>query len=365
MKYTKFHLDKTTKQYKIQIINSLKLITMKKFLFFAASAIALFASCQKTEVNYEGNPQEISFFAVNQTATKAPVEGNAFPVDYNMQVAAYLAAGDGVAVGGANYFDGVTFAHGGTYWAGGKYWPVSAATLNFLAVAPQVNSVVTTEFDGTTVVSESTTTVAGNSTAATQYDVMYAVARKEKTAGSAPGAVDAVFKHAYSWLDFKFKVSNTETGAPTIKINSVTVYDVATDGTLTVAVTNATSSTVEMTATPSWSATGVSTGIAVPEKTATGVLTKTDNLTNTLTEYYKGLLLVPEKPMSKFVIDYTTTLGGDVHNFTYTYTPATALTWDAGKKYTYEITMTLSQIEVTPSVTDWDVTTPATPVPLG
>lgn len=335
---------------------------MKRFLFFAASAIALFASCQKTVVNYEGTPQEISFFAVNKGATKAPVESEDFPEDYNMQVAAYLAAGDGVTAD--DYFDGVTFEKGTTYWAGGKYWPVSAATLNFLAVAPQVNSVVTTEFDGTTVVSESTTTVVGNSIATTQYDVMYAVARKAKTAGSAPGAVAAVFKHAYSWLDFKFKVSNTETGAPTIKINSVTVYDVATDGTLTVAVTNATDPTAEMTATPSWSATGVSTGIAVPEKTATGVLTKTDNLTNTLTEYYKGLLLVPEKPMSKFVIDYTTTLGTDVHNFTYTYTPATAPTWAAGKKYTYEITMTLSQIEVNPSVTDWDPQI-STEVPLG
>ena len=51
---------------------------MKKVLFFATCAIALLAGCQKTEINYDGEPQEIAFFAVNKTATKAPVTGTAF-----------------------------------------------------------------------------------------------------------------------------------------------------------------------------------------------------------------------------------------------------------------------------------------------
>jgi hypothetical protein len=78
---------------------------MKKFLFFAASAIALFASCQKTEINYQNGPQEIALFAVNKTATKAPVANNVFLNDDNMDVVAYLSAGDGVATGGSIFFD--------------------------------------------------------------------------------------------------------------------------------------------------------------------------------------------------------------------------------------------------------------------
>ena len=116
---------------------------MKKVLCFAAAAMALFAACQKTTVVYDnGGQQEIAFFAVNKTATKAPVSNTTFPETYAMQVAAYLADGDGVATGGRNYFNGTTFTkpNDGTYWTGGQFWPLSAATLNFIAVAPEVAS---------------------------------------------------------------------------------------------------------------------------------------------------------------------------------------------------------------------------------
>lgn len=356
---------------------------MKKVLCFAAAALTLFAACQKTTVVYDNSePQEIAVFAVNKTATKAPVAGAIFPTDYNMQVAAYLAAGDDVVTSG-DYFDGTTFTKGTgqTNWAGGKYWPVSAATLNFLAVAPQVEAsataaedetagaTITTVFGtiptataaeggdetpkATNYVSKSVTTVTNNDV--NQYDVMYAVERATKGAGSAPSTVGMTFNHAYAWLDFKFSKTNNETGAPTIKINSVTVNGVATDGTLTVTVSNYNATEGDFTASQSWTSSVDSDGIVVPAVTDTDqILTNDENLNTTPTQYYNGLLLIPEHPMTSFVINYTTTVGGMDHTFNYTYTAPSTLTWTAGYKYTYDIKMSFSQIEVSPSVSTWE-----------
>ena len=83
---------------------------MKRFLFFAASAIALFASCQKTVVNYEGTPQEIAVFAVNKVATKAPVVGTTFDSDDQLRVSAYLAAeDDNNTANVGSYFENILF----------------------------------------------------------------------------------------------------------------------------------------------------------------------------------------------------------------------------------------------------------------
>lgn len=312
---------------------------MKKVLFFAVSAMFCLAACNKSEVVYDTQPQEISLLAVNKVATKAAVETAEFPTGWTMKVAAYLAAGDGVDAG-RDYFTGTNFAKNGTYWTGGKYWPISAATLNFLAVAPEVTGKVVT--NATSAASSSTTTVTGNEVYATQYDVMYAVGRGSKDAGTAPSAgVDMVFKHAYCLLDFWFKT--TLTPAPTIIINSITVNDVACNGTLTVTPANANSPSETLSANHTWSGYTPDTDIVVPTDG------NTFTLNTTLTRYNKGLMLIPNDPMASFTINYTI----DGQEFDYVYTPTPAVTWDAGTKYTYNITMTPALIQVNPSVTTW------------
>ena len=308
---------------------------MKRFLFFAAAATMFFAACQKTVVVYDNpDPQEISFLAVNKTATKAPVEGTAF-THGNMQVSAFLAAGDGVTTG-RDYFKDVTFT-GSTTFTGGQYWPISAATLNFLAVAPEVTG-VTTDFNATNAASGSTTTVTDNLT--NQHDVMYSVTRKNKTAGSAPENVSMTFHHAYAWLDFTFKKS---AGAPEITINKITVNDVACDGTLTVTVSNAGSSSAVLSTVQDWDG-FTPADLEVPAPTSPFNLTESD------VEYNKGILLIPEKSMESFVINYT--IAGQT--FDYTYTPNPAVTWQHGKRYVYNISMNPSAITIVPDVEAWD-----------
>ena len=314
---------------------------MKKFFLIAASALMVFASCSKVNINYEndGQPQEIGVFAVNKNMVKGAVSDGTFPTNYVMMVSSYLAAGDGTA--GA-YFSNKEFTGSNRIWTGGQYWPVSAATLNFLAVAPQVTSAVTTSITDAGI---ATVTVASNET--NQYDVMYAVGQANKEAGVAPNAnVSMLFKHALSWINFNFKTTNDASDVA-IKINSVTINGATVNGTLTVTSTAYTSTNAQE-ARASWNATASQSGIAVPGAPAEF----------TLNSVYKtfgdGLLVVPAKA-TNFVINYTITPnGGTPQTFNYTHTLND--TWAMAKKYTYNVSIALTEITIAPSVDPWDDT---------
>lgn len=61
----------------------------------------------------------------------------------------------------------------------------------------------------------------------------------------------------------------------------------------------------------------------------------------------------------KFVINYTVTVGNDSQTYNYTYSTEDKLLWEAGKKYTYNISIGLNQIEINPTVDNtWESSTP-------
>lgn len=313
---------------------------MKKIFLIAASAMMVFASCTKVNINYEndGQPQEIGVFAVNKNMVKGAVSNEGtFPENYVMMVSSYLAAGDGTA--GA-YFSNKEFTGSNSIWTGGQYWPVSAATLNFLAVAPEVASAVTTAISDEGV---ATVTVQSNET--NQYDVMYAVGQASKEAGVAPDAdVDMLFKHALSWINFKFKTTNPS--GVTIKINSVTINGATVNGTLKVTST-AYKSTGAQAATASWNATASQSGIDVPGAA------ENFTLDSDYKTFGNGLLVVPAKA-TNFVIKYTITpTNGTPQTFNYTHTLTETDTWAMAKNYTYNVSITLTEITIAPSVDPW------------
>ena len=55
---------------------------------------------------------------------------------------------------------------------------------------------------------------------------------------------------------------------------------------------------------------------------------------------------------TNFVINYSVTVGNDTHTYDYTY--STNLTWEMGKKYNYNISMGLQEIQINPSVQLWN-----------
>lgn len=312
---------------------------MKKFFFMAAAATALFAACNKTEVVYTDGPQEIAMFAVSNTATKAPVTGTAYPDD-NMQVAAYLASGTA-----GNYFGQTKFVKGSGTYVGSpaQYWPVTDATINFLAVSEAKTPAVTTiTFDATTPASAAKVVLADNSSA--QYDLMYAAGQGVKTS-STPEAVDMVFKHALSWICFEVKA----TGADKITVKSITLNGAVYNGTLDLtnneyAKTTAYES-VNASVAPSWSSKGGAKDVLVSDANYL--------CTDSYVSYGTGLLVVPNAATTAgFTIVYSTG-AGDI-TYTANFTKPTE-GWVAGKKYTYQIGFgALAQIEINPTVTDWD-----------
>ena len=326
---------------------------MKKVLCFAAAAMAIFASCQKTEVVYNNDgPQEIGIFAVNKVATKAPVVDNTFLEGDDMAVAAYLVSGDGVTKG--NFFDETKFQKGsGTTWTGGRYWPISTATISFLAVTEIGGGVDKTESVFTTA-NKAVVTLSGNNVY-NQNDLMYAAAQVTRTQGDAYPAVGMVFNHALSWIDFEVK-TNLASDQATVKVNSITLNQVGTDGKLTV-----TNSKYALEAAPELTAVWDITGIIkvnrmVPKVDKSENPAEVMTLNTTPQRYGNGILVVPGGSSTGFTINYTLIQEDNTQqtfNYTHTFTPAP--TWQMAHKYTYQISINLSEIEVAPSVTPWDV----------
>ena len=201
---------------------------MKKLFVFAASAMLGFASCADNEVVYDdATPQEIGLFPVANTMTRTAIADETFSHG-NMAVAAYLAAGSTTA---GNYFGKTIFSGSEDAYVGAQYWPIQTTTLNFLAVAPETEDQVTSEFDTTTPASEVVVTVTNNHQ--NQNDVMYAAAQGTKTVNATPGPVGMVFKHALAWVNFAFKKGDN-TDNYTITINSIKLQGATYDGELTV-----------------------------------------------------------------------------------------------------------------------------------
>ena len=333
---------------------------MKRFFFLAVAATAMLAACNKTEVVPTGGPQEISFVAVNKVATKVPVTGNQFLVNDNMAVAAYIV--DGTTP--ANFFGYTLFEKeaGATYWTGqpARYWPLTTSTINFLAVTEKGGNVdkTTVEFDETTPASKAVVTLAGNDTN-DQNDLMYAAGTGRHVQGNKYDAVSMVFKHALAWINFQIKTSTPAYDADakegcTIKVNSITLNEAVFNGTLTLGNsqcwTDVANNTGEVTAT--W-APGAKVNLAVPRADGT---TTADGVTLTAEEqlFGNGLLVVPDGYAKSFTINYTLTQSDNTANtYNYTYT-LPAGTWQMAKKYFYNINITLTEIEVKPSVTEWD-----------
>lgn len=297
----------------------------------AASAMMIFASCSKTEVVYQDqDPQEIGFFSIVKKQTKAAIPDDEF-THSNMVVAASIS--DSEAIEEGVYFGKTVFSPVGGYFTGGKYWPIQPATLNFLAVAPEVEAQVVTTFPNGA--ASATVVVTDNETH--QHDVMYATAEARKENNVAPTAVGMQFNHALAWVFFEFKGDNN------VKVNSIAV-NARCNGKLTI--NNGQSLSIN------WdnAETTPQDVVNVPGAGNGVVLTTVEQ------SFGNGLLVVPGTGV-KFTISYTITDpdGQTSHNYTYDYGDGDGenVEWAAGKKYTYSISMNVNEIRIDPTVNTW------------
>ena len=334
---------------------------MKRFFLLAAAATAMLAACNKTEIVPTGDVQEIAFTAVNKVATKTPVDGTAFSDYDNMAVAAYIVEGTT-----PNDFFGYTLFEkkADLIWSGNpaRYWPLTTSKINFLAVTEKGGNVdnTTVEFPQINYASAATVTLSNNAVWS-QNDLMFAAGQGTHTQGEAYNAVPMIFKHALAWVNFTVK---TPTTGCTIEVNSITLNSAVFNGTL--ALNNTQFNTTETVSTDNigaiWTCEDAES-MKVPNAAGNGAAAKV-TLTNEAQLFGNGLLVVPAGYAGSFTINYTLTQSDNTANtYDYIYN-LPAGTWEMAKKYFYNINISLSEIEVTPSITDWVETNTSTGVEL-
>lgn len=350
----------------------------KSLILFSLAALAL-VSCAKVTDQYVGAPEshEIAFQALSQPSTKAAIQSAVFPTSNTMEIAAYQSA----PATASNYFTKMTFSKDGDVWTGGdspKYWPLSPATLNFFAVsgAGLTNTHITIADDLATASVAYTT--ANSYSATTQSDIMYAFNRGSVTQtgntlsfnGALP--VGMVFNHALALINFQIKAADDASTA--ISIYKIELNGARYTGTLAITNTNAATVGDAWSAQLDWTPGDVVDNVIVPNigNTESPVSLTTSYVpANTTTSSAEGnawaaLMVIPKQQKAVSPESYGFTTFKIYYKFnnkdyTYVYAPGgytgetpNLTVVEAGKKYTYQISMQLHEITVAPSVTQWD-----------
>lgn len=329
---------------------------MKKFFFLAVAVTAMLTACSKTEIVSTEECQEIGFTAVNKIATRTPVAGEQFRESDNMAVAAYIV--DGSETDG-DFFGKTSFTKSGTYWTGNpaRYWPLSSSVINFLAVTENGGDVSgKTNISFPSPYTHIANVQLSNNACLNQTDLMYAACQGSHNQGGVYSEVDMVFKHALSWINFRFSTTNTTDY--TIQVNSVKLDGASYDGNLTL--TNDAYNTVSPAPTTAavdavWTPATSADDVFVPNTAGSA---KADALVlgSQPALFGNGLLVVPGYATS-FTINYTLIQGdGTANTFDYKYNLPSGGSWKMAMKYFYNISITLHEIEIEPTVTQWGET---------
>lgn len=343
-----------------------------------AAAVLTLASCQKNLHTVQAPDAQFQHEIALKSATgltKSASNGTSFPVGYDMLVSAYRnvdasVAGEDVA---ANYFKGIHFAKVAekTVWKEGKYWPLSG-NLDFLCIASAGlntagNGIVPTcAWDSDNVASEVVVTVPDNSV---KFDDLLYGAANAQTYVAAGNPV--VFKHAMAAVVFtaKSNVAYDNTKNTGITIDKITIDNAKYGGTLTVTNGGAAAGSGNLTA--AWSALGsqkdhiqarvwntANLGTNSSESALSALNLTATSATLAAKPFGEAYVILPAQPAAKFTVTYTIHNGKDAsgsalnNQMQYQYTPA-AGNWDMAKKYVYDINITLNEITIAPSVTNW------------
>lgn len=325
---------------------------MKK-IFLALAAVAALAACSKSEVEYEATG-EIGFVPFTENMTKSMMTGTTFETSEEFNLWAYykpVAPGD-LATWLADpseaqkYIDEKTFSYREdlTKW-GGKanpyFWP-KTGSLVFVGYYPtdKANS-ISHDLETNTM---TFTDIPQSRVAETGFseDLMYF----NMTPSYASNDVEAVFKHALSWISVILVKDSQTSDAATITVEKVEFTEILPTGDATVVGTNDIV----------WVADGTAAVVDILE--GKEVVLKAGNTTQ---EAYEPLF-IPQSMTGNLVITYTIT-SNDGSEFQEVKTIAlsgmkdsndNALTsWDAAKHYTYTITIGTTEILVEPSVKIW------------
>lgn len=355
---------------------------MKKNLLLIPVAALAFAACTNETTEYVGDtPQakEISFSPIAKPTTRTSstshlaISDATFPTTIDMMVTAYDVTRNRDFFTATNYKHGYANStsspgNGQGYWGGetARYWPLSAAYINFLAIANANDDNATgvtwgAPSSSTSPYASKVVVVQGDNYAydTKQHDFLYAIGKGEVSQnGNAlifPSKVDMTFKHAQSYLVFRVKAADAPSCA--IKIKNIEIYGAHFAGTATITHTNYNANNGQNT-TLYWDPVTQTNAYKSVLDNQTAFADEGTSYTLTQDFAQKGQIIVVPKmsaadtyttgAITKFKITYYL----DSKEYEYEYTPAST-TLQAGYKYTYDITFKLHEIFINPAVTQW------------
>ena len=352
---------------------------MKKVLFLAVVSLAA-ASCLKNEAFVVETPQELTFKAVSNVATKADaqLEGTLLNEDYRIYASATQRKADGT-VENASYFTDKPFATpdspvtaASTYHAmelvedvwqqSPIYWPLGRCLVDYMAYAMPTavhdadpalaNGPVASYANETTDVA-SHLAFKGWDTYKNQVDVLYAVKNgANTTANAGASTLPLTFNHAQALLVFQARVNIEHVmQINEIKINGLLVKgDFVVDNTknnLLVEWANLLAVPGEDVVAPGENPEDDNLHAFVPTEDPTA--DESEYLDNTDWEQVGSSLLIPQQPALNFVVTYT--ISGKTMKYEYNHNRAA---WEMGKKYVYNLDITLNEIVITEDVVDFE-----------
>ena len=349
---------------------------MKK-VFVTFLAVASVIACTKSNVEFE-ETTEIGLKPVAHNVTKSMMIGESFDTKESFNVwAFYKQVNPGTSIADwqaatdveqTTYIDEKPFVYkDASTWKGAisYYWPKMGSLL-FAGYYPtsikdQVeytfdannNKMVISDYEPNRVINP-----AVGETKTYTEDLMYA---NMTLTSYSQNPVSLVFKHALSWITVKVKQSEA---GPKIIVDNVNFTNVYPQGTATVDNTpiNKVIKGIE------WVTAGTAANVPVLEEKRTigegeskkeivGYVLDPDPEAEYTLAYQP--LFIPQ-PMTTMVITYTIE-SGDGSSFQETKTVALSGLktddtdkWEAGKHYTYTISIGTSEILIAPTVTDWE-----------
>ena len=331
-----------------------------------------FTACSNSE-DFE-TPQtqkEIALNPVAQKVTRTPIEGAIFPTDLSIYVSAWNSVS-------GDYFKNIEFSKdaSGTTWKAGKLWPVNGVT-SFLAYAFTPESQTTSVMDENTAVWGITdanwakqvsfdlsskslcyhpvaaegTAVATEANGTPYVDLLYANAdqAKEKDYQTA----NMQFKHSGAWILFNVKLGTDLTAQNSkLTVNNFELVNIHKSGKLTI------DNKIVGGAKASWDFTGCAAADYQVESFPQATTDFTKGLTLSTTDATFGVVL-PEQQQTAIRFKYTLSSTDASAAFSpqtvvYTYPLDRFNKWEMGKKYVYNITISFTEIEIEPSVTEWE-----------
>ena len=329
---------------------------MKKIIFSICLA-ALAVGCTKTEVNYT-EPDQIAFAPVASNVTKAALGAGAVPTS-DLIVSAFAGESDDQTTYTDPYFKNVQFTDSdkdGVFEATGYFWP-NVKKLTFAGITKSAGFNTTLDPASSVSIYDAASTNDADKFILYNYyqthvgaehnDLMWfdRTAPAGKPTANDTEAKSVTMHHACSWLVFKFKGDGTaaNTKRPW-KITEVKIVGLAKYGTVTLA--------------PNFE-------WEVSSTTADFLVDDTETaLSATYTPKPTSIIVIPQTPAKLSVTyNYVSQFGPndnvETDDIVITETAVVDLDfagtakWQAGTKYTYDITLTATGIKLVPKASTW------------